>query len=127
MPTVAFTGDPSPGNSQRYGDTFDVRGAGTNTQVLIGLLPALAHPHPRRAFVVGFGSGVSVRTLMTAEPITVDANLPLDRFAQEFILGRHHPAFPVMEGERVVGMLTRGVPLAHRIARAIAEYFTARA
>ena len=34
-----------------------------NTQVLVGLLPALAHPHPRRAFVVGFGSGVSTRTL----------------------------------------------------------------
>lgn len=37
-----------------------------NTQVLVGLLPALAHPHPRRAFVVGFGSGVSVRTLADA-------------------------------------------------------------
>jgi len=34
-----------------------------NTQTLVGLLPALAHPHPRRAFVVGFGSGVSVRAL----------------------------------------------------------------
>jgi predicted membrane-bound spermidine synthase/tetratricopeptide (TPR) repeat protein len=34
-----------------------------NTQVLVGLLPALAHPNPRRAFVVGFGSGVSVRSL----------------------------------------------------------------
>jgi spermidine synthase len=37
-----------------------------NTQVLVGLLPALAHPHPRRAFVVGFGSGVSVRSLADA-------------------------------------------------------------
>ena len=37
--------------------------ADMNTQVLIGLLPALAHPDPRRAFVVGFGSGVSVRAL----------------------------------------------------------------
>jgi len=34
-----------------------------NTQVLVGLLPALAHPRPRRAFVVGFGSGVTARTL----------------------------------------------------------------
>jgi spermidine synthase len=34
-----------------------------NTQVLVGLLPALAHPQPRRAFVVGFGSGVTTRTL----------------------------------------------------------------
>jgi hypothetical protein len=35
IPTVAFNGDPSPGNSQRWGDTLDVRGAGTNTQVII--------------------------------------------------------------------------------------------
>jgi predicted membrane-bound spermidine synthase/tetratricopeptide (TPR) repeat protein len=37
--------------------------ADMNTQVLVSLLPALAHPSPRRAFVVGLGSGVSVRTL----------------------------------------------------------------
>jgi spermidine synthase len=37
--------------------------ADMNTQVLVGLLPALAHPRPRRTFVVGFGSGVTTRTL----------------------------------------------------------------
>ena len=37
--------------------------ADMNTQVLVGLLPALAHPQPRRAFLVGFGSGVTARTL----------------------------------------------------------------
>jgi spermidine synthase len=37
--------------------------ADMNTQVLVGLLPAMAHPRPRRAFVVGFGSGVTTRTL----------------------------------------------------------------
>jgi len=37
--------------------------ADMNTQVLVSLLPALAHPSPRRAFVVGLGSGVSARTL----------------------------------------------------------------
>jgi autotransporter-associated beta strand protein len=37
VPTVAFTGDPSPGTpGYRWGDTFDVRGSGTNTQILIG-------------------------------------------------------------------------------------------
>ena len=36
MPTVAYSGDPGAGNSQRWGDTLDVRGAGTNTQVIIG-------------------------------------------------------------------------------------------
>lgn len=36
VPTVAFSGDPAPGNVQRWGDTIDVRGSGTNTQVIIG-------------------------------------------------------------------------------------------
>lgn len=35
-PTVAFEGDPAPGNVQRWGDNFAVRGAGTNTQILLG-------------------------------------------------------------------------------------------
>ncbi len=34
-PTLAYSGNPSPGNPQRWGDTLDVRGAGTNTQILI--------------------------------------------------------------------------------------------
>jgi spermidine synthase len=37
--------------------------ADMDTQVSLGLLPALAHGHPRRAFVVGFGSGATTRTI----------------------------------------------------------------
>jgi spermidine synthase len=37
--------------------------ADMNTQVLVGLLPAAAHAAPKRAFLVGFGSGVTARTL----------------------------------------------------------------
>ena len=36
VPTVAYTGNPTSGNSQRYGDTLEVRGAGTSTQIIIG-------------------------------------------------------------------------------------------
>ena len=36
VPTVAYSGDPGAGVSQRWGDTLDVRGAGTNTQAIIG-------------------------------------------------------------------------------------------
>ncbi|MFN7140936.1 MAG: family 10 glycosylhydrolase, partial [Limisphaerales bacterium] len=36
VPTVAFEGNPWPGNSQRWGDTFAVRGSGTNTLLLAG-------------------------------------------------------------------------------------------
>jgi hypothetical protein len=36
-PTVAFRGDPSAGTTNRsWGTTLDVRGAGTNTQILLG-------------------------------------------------------------------------------------------
>ncbi|HVO36138.1 MAG TPA: fused MFS/spermidine synthase [Gemmatimonadales bacterium] len=37
--------------------------ADMDTQVMLGFLPALAHPQPRRVFVVGFGSGATTRTL----------------------------------------------------------------
>ena len=37
--------------------------ADMDTQVMLGLLPALAQSQPRRAFVVGFGSGATTRTL----------------------------------------------------------------
>jgi len=37
--------------------------ADMDTQVMLGLLPALAQPRPRRVFVVGFGSGATTRTL----------------------------------------------------------------
>lgn len=35
VPTVAYSGDPGAGDSQRWGDTLDVRGAGTNTQIIL--------------------------------------------------------------------------------------------
>jgi spermidine synthase len=37
--------------------------ADMDTQVMLGLLPALAQPRPRRVFVVGFGSGATTRAL----------------------------------------------------------------
>jgi hypothetical protein len=35
-PEVAFTGDPGNGSNLRWGDSFAVRGADTNTQILMG-------------------------------------------------------------------------------------------
>ena len=36
IPTVAFSGDPSPNTpTYRWGDSFDVRGSGTNTQIIL--------------------------------------------------------------------------------------------
>jgi uncharacterized lipoprotein YddW (UPF0748 family) len=36
IPTLAYSGDPIAGTGERWGDTLDVRGAGLNTQILIG-------------------------------------------------------------------------------------------
>ncbi|HEY6228755.1 MAG TPA: DUF4623 domain-containing protein [Verrucomicrobiae bacterium] len=36
VPTIAYEGDPGEGVSLRFGDTFDVRGAGASTQILSG-------------------------------------------------------------------------------------------
>jgi hypothetical protein len=35
VPTTAYSGDPGAGNAQRWGDTMDVRGSGTGTQIII--------------------------------------------------------------------------------------------
>ena len=35
LPTLAYSGDPGAGNSQRWGDTMDLRGGGTNTQIIV--------------------------------------------------------------------------------------------
>lgn len=36
LPTLAFSGDPGASDNQRWGDTLAVRGAGANTQILLG-------------------------------------------------------------------------------------------
>lgn len=49
VPVPVFVGNPGVDLPQRWGDTFDVRGAGTNTQVLIasqGSLAAILSPDP---------------------------------------------------------------------------------
>ena len=35
-PVVVFNGDPGNGKPQRWGDTMDIRGAGTTTQIILG-------------------------------------------------------------------------------------------
>ena len=35
VPSTAYSGNPGPGTNQRWGDTLDVRGAGTNTQIIV--------------------------------------------------------------------------------------------
>ena len=44
--------------------------ADMDTQVSLGLLPALGHPGPHRVFVVGFGSGATARTIADVPGVT---------------------------------------------------------
>jgi spermidine synthase len=44
--------------------------ADMDTQVMLGLLPALAQPRPRRVFVVGFGSGATTRAIADVPGVT---------------------------------------------------------
>jgi len=50
-------------------------------------------------------SGVPVSTVMTEEVDWVPADTTLDRVVHEYIMGRNHPAFPVLDGDQVLGLL----------------------
>jgi uncharacterized lipoprotein YddW (UPF0748 family) len=62
-PTVAYAGDPLPGTALRWGDTLDVRGAGTNTQIIIGSRSG------KHAVIFTTTDGVT----FTANPVNVSA------------------------------------------------------
>lgn len=61
FPTIAYAGDPGEGNIQQWGTTFDVRGSGTNTQILVtsstGTIAAL--------LTTGDGVNFNLRVLTT--------------------------------------------------------------
>jgi Zn-dependent protease/predicted transcriptional regulator len=79
--------------------------AGGIWYLLIGFfLRNAANASYQQAVFSGLSKGVTVRSLMTANPLTVAPDLPLDRFVEQFILGHHHPAFPVMDGDKLAGM-----------------------
>lgn len=52
--------------------------------------------------------GVRVRDLMTPDPDVVPPSLTLDRFLHEEVVRRGHHAAPVMDGGRLVGIVTIG-------------------
>jgi spermidine synthase len=47
----------------RIDGKVDASNLDTRTQLLLGHLPALFHPHPRRVLVIGFGSGMTLAAL----------------------------------------------------------------
>lgn len=49
---------------------------------------------------------VSVEDVMVREPVTVPADLTLDRFVDDYILGHGFRGFPVVEGGRTLGLIS---------------------
>jgi Zn-dependent protease len=58
--------------------------------------------------------GVSVSSVMTPQVESIPADVTLDRVVTEYVMGRNHPAFPVMDGDQLLGLLClgdiRGIP-----------------
>jgi Zn-dependent protease/CBS domain-containing protein len=80
-------------------------------------------------------TGVPVARVMTEEVDSVPPDMTLDQAVHDYIMGRNHPAFPVIEGGRVLGLLcvsdVRGIPreewprvTARQAASALSEHNT---
>lgn len=58
--------------------------------------------------------GVTVGQVMTKDVDSVPAEMTLDEVVQDYVMGRNHPAFPVVADDQVLGLLClneiRGVP-----------------
>jgi spermidine synthase len=73
--TVTVFGGPGTGNRVMYIDSYHQANDQPNmvfVHARIGLLPALLHPQPRRALVVGLGGGASAGALSQYPGIHVD-------------------------------------------------------
>jgi len=53
-------------------------------------------------------SGIPVGTVMTGDVDWVPADTPLDRIVNDYVMRHNHPAFPVFDGERLIGLLCLG-------------------
>jgi Zn-dependent protease len=50
-------------------------------------------------------AGLRVRDVMVSEPVTVEADLPLDRFIDEVVSRHRHTTYPVVDDGRPIGLL----------------------
>jgi Zn-dependent protease len=72
---------------------------------------------------------VSVEDVMVREPVSVPADLTLDRLVDEYILGRGFRGFPVLEDGRVIGLISvdrlRAVPHERRAQQRVRDHLEA--
>jgi Zn-dependent protease len=69
---------------------------------------------------------VSVADVMVREPVTVAADLTLDRLVDDYILGHGFRGFPVVEAGRTLGLISvdrvRSVPAPQRAAQRVRDH-----
>ena len=53
-------------------------------------------------------SGVPVETVMTGDVDWVPADIPLDQIVNDYVMRHNHPAFPVFDGDQLIGLLCPG-------------------
>lgn len=73
-------------------------------------------------------SGVRVEQIMSRDPVAVDAGTSLDTAVRTYFLRHPHGAYPVVRGERLVGLVSvddvAGVPPGRRVATTVSEVAT---
>jgi len=75
--------------------------------VIIGMfLRSAAEGGYQQTIMKGALEGVKVRELMSRGVISVPSSVRLDRLVEDYYLIHKHIAYPVTEGERVVGLIT---------------------
>lgn len=69
--------------------------------------------------------GVKVKQVMSHTVITVQSSLRLDRLVEDFYLTHKHPTYPVIDGEKIVGIITlkqvREIPRSEWIERMVRD------
>ncbi len=104
---------------------FIARNAGFLWLALIGwFLTQMAQSSYQQAVLRHALSGVPISQAMTAQVQALPPDLSLDRVVNEYIMAFNHPAFPVLDGERLLGLLC--LSDIHRVPRHQWPYVTAR-
>ncbi len=76
-------------------------------QIVLGLFLRGAASAARSQFVTRRAlSGLPVSRFMTTNPITVPADTSVERFVEDYVLGRHHSGFPVVDEKGLIGFIT---------------------
>jgi CBS domain-containing protein len=95
--------------------------------ILIGLFArGLAESSYQGLLLRQLLAGVSVEDVMVRAPVTVPADLTLERLVEEYILERGLRAFPVVDGDRPIGVIAleavKGVPPEARATERVRDH-----